>query len=310
MRGYTSLIVVCALVLASVADAGAPRRSIRPEHRTSPVSMTTRASPAPVIIGYDADIRPRARIGAGGGEGGADDPAALIAALSRAERLATPALATTPPVYRSPRPAIRPADLRRPVRAVQPVQPVRVASVAPTTIGRSGKVCNDPRIQGEVLEPITGARSGCGISAPVRITSVAGVTLSQQAIMDCRTAQTLTDWVSSSLTPVLRNRGGGVAALQVPSHYSCRTRNSQKGAKISEHGKGHAIDISAFVLKDGSRISVLDGWRDRRDRKVLERLHASACGPFGTVLGPESDRFHQDHFHFDTARYRSGSYCR
>jgi len=28
------------------------------------------------------------------------------------------------------------------------------------------------------------------------------------------------------------------------------------------------------------------------------------------VLGPEAARYHQDHFHFDTARYRSGSYCR
>jgi len=30
----------------------------------------------------------------------------------------------------------------------------------------------------------------------------------------------------------------------------------------------------------------------------------------GTVLGPEANRFHRDHFHFDTAEYRSGPYCR
>jgi hypothetical protein len=42
----------------------------------------------------------------------------------------------------------------------------------------------------------------------------------------------------------------------------------------------------------------------------MRRMHRGACGPFGTVLGPEADRYHQDHFHFDTARYRSGSYCR
>jgi hypothetical protein len=28
------------------------------------------------------------------------------------------------------------------------------------------------------------------------------------------------------------------------------------------------------------------------------------------VLGPNANSFHRDHFHFDTARYRSGSYCR
>ena len=140
--------------------------------------------------------------------------------------------------------------------------------------------------------------------------SVDGVVLSQQSIMDCTTAKTLRGWVSTALKPAIRNRGGGVKSLSIPSHYSCRTRNSQKGAKISEHGKGRAIDISAINLNDGSRITVQDGWNDLRDKKVLQRLHASACGPFGTVLGPESDRFHKDHFHFDTARYRSGSYCR
>ena len=55
---------------------------------------------------------------------------------------------------------------------------------------------------------------------------------------------------------------------------------------------------------------MLDHWSTYRRGRLLRRLHGGACGPFGTVLGPESDRFHQDHFHFDTASYRSGPYCR
>ncbi|WP_085821791.1 extensin family protein [Ruegeria meonggei] len=31
---------------------------------------------------------------------------------------------------------------------------------------------------------------------------------------------------------------------------------------------------------------------------------------FFLALRPDSDRFHQGHFHFDTARRRSGSICR
>ena len=105
-------------------------------------------------------------------------------------------------------------------------------------------------------------------------------------------------------------QGGGLKELRVAAHYACRTRNNRKGGKISEHGKGRAIDISGFELADGRTITVLKGWRARRSSKAMRRMHQGACGPFGTVLGPESDRFHQDHFHFDTARYRSGSYCR
>jgi len=173
-----------------------------------------------------------------------------------------------------------------------------------------GTICNDPRIKGEKLARIYGGRTGCGIEKPVRVWAVDGIELSQKAILNCDTARTLAGWVRQSLKPAIRNRGGGVRSLSVPSHYACRTRNSRPGAKLSEHAQGHAIDISAINLADGSRITILDGWKDRRDKRVLQRLHAAACGPFGTVLGPDSDSHHRDHFHFDTARYRSGPYCR
>jgi hypothetical protein len=99
-----------------------------------------------------------------------------------------------------------------------------------------------------------------------------------------------------------------LVAIQVASHYACRSRNGQRGARLSEHAKGNAIDISAFLLADGTRLTVLEDW-DGQNSRLMRRLHASACGPFGTVLGPNADRHHQDHFHFDVADYRSGSYC-
>lgn len=218
------------------------------------------------------------------------------------------------PVYNSPRPHKRPYGLsKRKYFTPKPTQQTRVASTAPTAptiLGRSGSICGDPRIKGERLSPIRGKLAGCGVADPVRVASIDGVVLSQQSIMDCTTARSLSSWVRNALKPTIRNRGGGVKSLSVPSHYSCRTRNSQPGAKISEHGKGHAIDISAINLKDGSQITVLKGWKNKRDKRILQKLHASACGPFGTVLGPNANRYHLDHFHFDTARYRGGPYCK
>jgi hypothetical protein len=44
---------------------------------------------------------------------------------------------------------------------------------------------------------------------------------------------------------------------------------------------------------------------------ALRRMRAGACGIFRTTLGPGSDRFHADHFHFDMAQHRSGgTFCR
>jgi len=93
-------------------------------------------------------------------------------------------------------------------------------------------------------------------------------------------------------------------------HYACRSRNNKAGAKLSEHSKERAIDIGGFRLKNGQRFSVLKDWSGSKWSGELRKLHKSACGPFGTVLGPAANKYHRDHFHFDTARYRSGSYCR
>ena len=43
--------------------------------------------------------------------------------------------------------------------------------------------------------------------------------------------------------------------------------------------------------------------------QFLRRLHKGACGVFGTVLGPEANEAHRDHFHFDLAHRRHSAYC-
>ena len=173
-----------------------------------------------------------------------------------------------------------------------------------------GGICNDPSIQGERIAPIPGRIRGCGVPDAVRVRAVSGVALTQAATIDCPTAIALRKWVDKGARPAVGNQGGGIKSLRVAAHYACRTRNNQKGARISEHGKGRAIDISAVNLQDGSQISVLRDWGGGRKGRVLRDMHRAACGPFGTVLGPNSDRFHRDHFHYDTARHRGGPYCR
>ena len=173
-----------------------------------------------------------------------------------------------------------------------------------------GAVCGDIDIQGEAIGRVAGRIRGCGVDNAVRVRAVSGVTLSQTSVMDCTTAKALKSWLEQSAKPALARKGGGLSGLKVAAHYACRTRNNRKGAKISEHGKGRAIDISAFRLRDGSSVTVLKGWGASATSKAMRRMHREACGPFGTVLGPNADRYHRDHFHFDTARYRSGSYCK
>ncbi|MFY0617272.1 MAG: extensin family protein [Shimia sp.] len=174
-----------------------------------------------------------------------------------------------------------------------------------------GKVCRDRKLIGQEIDPVPGKLPGCGISkGAIRLYEVEGVKLSTPSVMNCDTAKALQTWVDKGMNKAVRSYGGGAREIKVAAHYACRTRNHKKGAKISEHGKGNAIDISAVTLKNGDTISVLKDWNNGKKGRILKKMHKSACGPFGTVLGPNADRYHKDHFHFDVARHRSGSYCR
>lgn len=175
---------------------------------------------------------------------------------------------------------------------------------------RNGSVCGVRAIRGTPMNDIGNPGGGCGVDDPVRVTEVSGVRLSTPATIDCTTAKALNTWVSKGLKPAMKRKGGGIAELKVAAHYACRTRNNRPGGRLSEHARGHAVDISGVRLKDGTHVTVLNHWSGKKYGNALKSAHKAACGPFGTVLGPNADRYHRDHFHFDTARYRSGPYCR
>lgn len=208
-------------------------------------------------------------------------------------------------VISSLRPSLRPDGLEGRVRSA-------ATRNTPGTVTRQGQstgsLCGVVGLQGDVIEPVVGRISGCGIQNPVRLRVVHGVQLTQPATINCTTAQSVSQWVLDA-DEIIGGTGGGIANLRVVASYACRTRNSQRGARLSEHSTGNAIDIAGIGLQNGNELSVLNDWRSGNSG-VMRRLHEAACGTFGTVLGPESDRFHQDHFHFDVASYRSGAYCR
>lgn len=167
---------------------------------------------------------------------------------------------------------------------------------------RKGSVCGMASIKGEEIAPIRSRVQGCGVEDPVAITSVAGVKLSQTATVDCSIARALDRWVDEVAQPAFN---GNLVEMQVAAHYACRSRNNIKGAKISEHGKGRAIDISAFILSNGTVLTV-----ERNYNKLLRRIYKAGCSYFMTTLGPGSDGYHENHFHFDTSARKGGAYCR
>ncbi|MXN63485.1 extensin [Stappia sp. GBMRC 2046] len=152
----------------------------------------------------------------------------------------------------------------------------------------------------------------CGIDHPFEVAALQGgqVGLSAPATMSCSHVRETENWLSESVQPAaMAIFGSAVTELTVAASYSCRGRNGASKGPLSEHAFANALDISSFKLADGRKIAVESGWGDIYEGAFLRTAHNGACERFSTVLGPEADRHHHDHFHLDLARHgRNGDH--
>ncbi len=149
---------------------------------------------------------------------------------------------------------------------------------------------------------------GCSALGSVQLRDI-GTPVTNLGAMTCGLGYAFTVWVQSDLqVPAMGEFGSPVARVETMGTYNCRNINGAAGGSLSEHATANAVDVAAFVLKDGRRISVLNGWSgDEREARFLRSVRASACRRFNTVLSPDYNAAHHDHFHFDMGR---GPFCR
>jgi hypothetical protein len=128
----------------------------------------------------------------------------------------------------------------------------------------------------------------------------------------CAVAAALEIWLRNGVQPAAREvLGSGVARIEHLGAYSCRRLYGRSEGNWSEHATGNAIDVGGFVLDDGRRISVLRDWDGESDEaRFLRRARDGACEAFGTVLSPDYNAAHADHFHLDQAPRGFGGVCR
>jgi len=162
-----------------------------------------------------------------------------------------------------------------------------------------------------------GSPAGCGAERPFIVSAALDgrVVFQPAATLRCPMISPVEDWLQNVVQPAAqRNLGSRVVSLKVAASYACRSRNNKAGAKLSEHGRANALDVSAFHLSDGSTVSVKQHWSGfNQQARFLRAVHRGGCRYFSTVLGPNADSHHHDHFHFDLARHgRQGTYkvCR
>jgi hypothetical protein len=209
-------------------------------------------------------------------------PAEPVTAVEEAEPV------EAPPLPR-PRPE-EPAEVEAEPEDVAEPEPERVYQAAcPALL--------DGRVMGQMLPPIS--EGVCQARSPLEITAVAvagrTVPLSSSVTAECGTAEAFASWVGEV------DRSAGIAEVLTGTSYMCRNRVGDGDGFISEHGFANAIDVVGFTLADGTGISVETDWDAATSPagKILRQAHGAACGRFTTVLGPEANAEHADHFHLD-----------
>jgi hypothetical protein len=119
----------------------------------------------------------------------------------------------------------------------------------------------------------------------------------------CLMAEQLSIWVRDEAAPRVSATGATLRAVDTYDDFDCRGRNRIIGAKMSEHGKGNAVDVRSLTFTDGRVVHLTDMTVPKDMRDDLRKF---ACARFTTVLGPGSDGYHESHIHLDLAERRNG----
>jgi hypothetical protein len=164
-----------------------------------------------------------------------------------------------------------------------------------------------PRTQPAYNAPINEPSVG-RMRAPQITASVTPAALTPPATLACPLVSALDRWVAEGVQPAAQKWfGTQVATIKQISAYSCRGMVGAGISHVSEHAFGNALDVAGFVLADGRKISVKDGWRGSPEEQgFLHDVQLYACETFTTVLAPGYNAAHYDHIHVDLMRRASG----
>jgi len=122
-------------------------------------------------------------------------------------------------------------------------------------------------------------------------------------VLRCEFAESAAAWLSDEAAPRVDKLGAPLRTVETFDDFECRGRNRVAGAKLSEHGKGNAVDVRSFILADGRSIGLTD---ISVPKEFRDEIRDSACHRFTTVLGPGADAQHESHIHLDLIERTQG----
>ena len=130
--------------------------------------------------------------------------------------------------------------------------------------------------------------------------------------MQCQVAASIALWEWHVVQPAARRHmKTSVAGYDQLGAYNCRRMYGRPDGAWSEHANANAIDISGFTFADGRRVNLKADWNGTgpdaaAKAAFLREVRDGACEIFSTVLSPDYNAAHADHFHLDQGPRRLG----
>ena len=194
--------------------------------------------------------------------------------------------------------------------AWNPVEPLRVADpVTPLTGWKLARTAEDGTACLAALAGVSAltalpnfeADAQCHIRDRVDLARVGAASI-EPVETRCTIALRLAMWERHVLQPAAEEHlGTGIARIEQIGSYNCRRMRLSGGQTggMSTHATADALDVTGFVLDDGRRLRLIEDW-DGPAAAFFRAARDGACDWFRTVLSPDYNTLHADHFHLQS----------
>lgn len=146
----------------------------------------------------------------------------------------------------------------------------------------------------------------CPLRNVVRV-SGSGVAFSSPFTIAC---PVLVRWVMyehQSLQPLaMTHLASAIDSVEHLGTFACRNVYGRETGRRSQHASAAAFDVAGFTLANGDDVNILRDWQNNaapEKSAFLRAAHQAACDYFGTVLGPDYNAPHANHFHLDSSQF-------
>ena len=146
-------------------------------------------------------------------------------------------------------------------------------------------------------------KNGCGIEKGVMLlgSDINFGNLGGHMLMSCHGMAGLLLWERTVVAPAAeRHFGAKLTRIRNMGTYSCRNIEHKKDKMRSQHATANAIDVGAFGFSSGPDVVIEKEWKDTGAKGAfLREIRDGACKIFSTVLSPDYNPNHSNHFHMD-----------